>query len=258
MSNKFIKDLRLLPKRIDYFLRSEKYNRKEVFDVLKTLSPMGDVAIFGGMLRDLCFGGNSKFCSDVDIVIDTKDEEALLRKLKPYPLEFNSFGGYRINLSKWRLDVWPLSKTWAFREGYVKDATFENLVKTTFFNWDAIVYVKKNNKIYSKEIYLETLKSRILDINLEPNPNPLGAIVRSLRYLIKDDAILSPKLTNYIIKASQLFAPYDLIVTEKQRFNGNSLNETLIGDILREMKANQNRYPNKPFSMATSQLALKF
>ena len=258
MNNNLIKDLRLLPKRINYFLSSERYNRREVFDVLKTLSLLGDVAIFGGMLRDICFGGNYKFRSDIDLVIDTDDERALLKTLKVFPLEFNSLGGYRISLSKWKLDIWQLSKTWAFREGYVKDATFENLVKTTFFNWDAIVYVKKNNKIYSKEIYLETLKSRILDINLEPNPNPLGAIVRSLRYLIKENAILSPRLTNYIIEASQSFHPSDLIVVEKERFNGNSLNETLIDGIVREMKENQNSNPNKPFSMASSQLALKF
>lgn len=258
MNKIFIKDLRLLPKRINYFLKSEKYNRKEVFNVLKTLSLLGNVAIFGGMLRDLCLGGNYKFRSDIDLVIDTDDENALFKNLKVFSLEFNSFGGYRISLSKWKLDIWQLSKTWAFREGYVKNVSFDNLIKTTFFNWDAIVFVQNSNKIYGKENYLETLKSRVLDINLEPNPNPLGAVVRSLRYLIRENAILSPRLTNYIVRTSQLFNSSDLIVTEKERFNGNSLNETLIDDILREMKENQNSNPNKPFSMATSQLALRF
>lgn len=258
MNNNLIKDLRLLPKRINYFLGSEKYNRREVFDVLKTLGQLGNVAIFGGMLRDLCFGGNYKFRSDVDLVIDADDEGALLKYLKQFPLEYNSLGGYRISLSKWKLDIWQLSKTWAFREGYVKNISFENLIKTTFFNWDAIVFVQNKNALYSGKNYLEALKSRVLDINLEPNPNPLGVVVRSLRYLIKENANLSPKLTNYIIRTSQLVNSSDLVAIEKERFNGNTLSETLIDDILREMQENQNSTSNKPFSMATSQLALKF
>ena len=78
------------------------------------------VLLFGGMLRDLSLVGNVGFKSDIDLVIDTEEDESLDYLLKTYSAKRNKFGGYRLCLSKWKVDIWMLKSTWAFREGYVK------------------------------------------------------------------------------------------------------------------------------------------
>jgi hypothetical protein len=189
---------RRLKARADYFFRSRNRARGEVASFASRMAELGPVVVIGGMLRDLYLGGNRNFVSDVDLVVDPTSLSEFDRVLAQFEARKNRFGGYALKLARWRIDIWPLERTWAAVHGYVdvRDAT--DLLKVTFFDWDAITYQCDKKSINCEEHYFTKVDSRILDINLEPNPNPLGNAVRALRYAWRWNAKLAPRLARHV------------------------------------------------------------
>ncbi len=140
------------------------------------------------------------------------------------------------------MDIWEFKNTWAFIHGHVKGDGFYDLVKTTFFDWDAVVYDLYNDSIYAIPDYIERVHSGVVDLNLKPNPNAKGIISRAFRYLEKENAKLSPELALYIGK---------LIETEVH-VNANKPRQKLINDLRRYILSCK----EEPFSLKSKQLAL--
>lgn len=187
---------RALRQRINhYFRRAENYDLG-ITQVIKATQSIGATAVFGGMLRDLLLYGEEGFKSDIDLVVavDGKMLTATLAKFSPTQ---TAFGGLRVEYKHSKIDIWSLQDTWAFRNGLVQGQDFNDLVKTTFFNWDAIVYVLGEGKLLLGRNYLESIEKRVLDINLEPNPNPVGMLKRTFSRVAKDHATLAPRLAEY-------------------------------------------------------------
>src|SRR5262245_19331364 len=113
MSENLERGKRSLRRRTQHFLTADLYGRRAVGAFCERLNDVGDAAIFGGMLRDLLLEGNTKFRSDVDIVVDTGRIGALEQLLAPYAPRKTAFGGFRLFVHKWMVDVWPLEWTWA-------------------------------------------------------------------------------------------------------------------------------------------------
>jgi hypothetical protein len=114
--------------------------------------------------------------------------------------EINKFGGYGISLNRWKVDGWPLERTWAAVAGHVAISGLHDLVDVTFFDWDAILYSVANQKLVWGRSYFDRVRERVIDINLEPNPNPLGNAVRALRYAYRWDAALGKRLAAFVAK----------------------------------------------------------
>jgi hypothetical protein len=170
-------------------------------DLIKRINAeVGPAILFGGMLRDLARGGARAFSSDVDIVVDTDDSDRLhqfVHNLNAHRTR-TAFGGYRIAFGKRDVDLWTLRDTWACRSGHIRGTSPSSLVATTFFDWDAIAYDTSTREFHMLPDYFERLASGVLDVNLEANPNPVGIVVRSLRWVRHAQVTLSPRLTHYI------------------------------------------------------------
>lgn len=250
-------DANKLKERVKYFLNSPKYERSEVKKFINDLKPLGNIAIFGGMLRDLSLNKNNVFFSDVDLVIDSKEnEDVLLKFLKNYETQKNSFGGHRIFLSRWKIDLWRLESTWAFRENLIDGKDLDDLVKTTFFTWDAIVYKVNNSSVFHIENYFELLNSGILDINFEPNKNPLGIVTRALLIALKNSAKLSPNLVSYVLKHTQGISAFELFDLINENHLKNSITAENIKQILNKLKHHSSISPDLPFQVINEQLKL--
>jgi hypothetical protein len=170
-----------------------------VADLLEYLKPAGEVILFGGVLRDLALEGGRVYPSDIDIVVRTSDKERLGTLIKPHRARTNRFGGYRFSLGRWNFDVWSFSDTWAFRAGLVPGDSIDDLLRTTFFDWDAIAYVANSRRFLFGECYFEKIERRVVDINLVANPNPFGAAIRALRIYESGRGQLTPRLAKYTI-----------------------------------------------------------
>lgn len=187
-----------LEKKVKYFFSSPYRGREDVRASLHKLRRFGRLALVGGMLRDISLFGNAGFMSDLDFVIIPYDLEAFEKHMEASGAKTNRFGGYGLSSHRWQIDVWPLQKSWAHVKGHVKLSTINDLRRATFFNCDAIVYDIESRSVRASQGYFENLTQRVLEINLEPNPNPSGSSVRAVRYALLKGFQWGPKLSRYV------------------------------------------------------------
>ncbi|QFU16924.1 hypothetical protein [Microvirga thermotolerans] len=186
-----------LRERVEAYLADPALGGPEISETISRVRPLGGVAIFGGMLRDLARGGAGAFRSDVDLVVDCEAEE-LDRFVRDMPVERNKFGGYRFVGRRFVYDLWALPNTWAVRQGHVAAHALADLTKTTFFDCDAVVYDAGTRAIHWSDRYLEKLQAETVEINLEDNPNRVGVLARTLRILFDWRQSLGPQLAWYL------------------------------------------------------------
>lgn len=148
----------------------------------------GDVFLFGGLLRDMALYGRRGFSSDIDVVVDGD-----WGRLEPYLISLgareNRFGGYRLNVATWPIDIWQAAETWAVKSKLVRFQGIASLTETTVLNWDAILMNWRTRAFIYRQNYFKDLFNRDLDVVLIENPNPLGMAVRVLRHLCQKDAM---------------------------------------------------------------------
>ena len=171
----------------------------EIGGMIDRLSTVGNCAIFGGLARDFARDGRDAFKSDVDVVVhgDPKALDLLLSNMQG---RRNQFGGYRLKHGRFDFDVWPLQMTWAARAGHVKLRSLPDLTKTTFFDCDAVLFDCHTLAISRSDRFWTSIRQGIVDINLEPNPNRIGTLVRILRMRFDKKLQLTPRLSSYLAR----------------------------------------------------------
>jgi hypothetical protein len=186
--------------------------------VLVPMQNIGDTYIIGGLVRDLAFFGlNDRPISDIDIVVCC-NPRALAEFSKKIGAQKNRFGGYAATIGGARVDYWSLSATWAHRNGHVIIRRPRDLIKSTFFDWDAIIFDVKRKKIHADSNYLHRMMSRIVDINLEPTPSSKGNLVRALRRLVMWDARPARALRSFIEKTWKNYSWAEICDAESRAF----------------------------------------
>ncbi|WP_143276050.1 hypothetical protein [Brevundimonas diminuta] len=190
---------RLVKRRLDHLLWHSQTERSEALrhTLRQHFASFENIAIVGGMVRDVARQGGANFCSDVDIVIDAPADEVanLAKKLSAQP---NRFGGFGADTPGWKVDFWALETTWALKAGHTSINSLEDVTKATFFDTDSVIYNIWNRTIHCSDGYFELLTQNSIDINLEPNPSPTGNLLRALRRLNAWKAKPGEKLINFI------------------------------------------------------------
>ena len=180
-----------LAKRVGRFLDREKRKDDHLSSLLKNMS-MRPTYLFGGIIRDIAFDGileRDGVTSDIDIVCWGRHD--FVDRLVKYgtgckDIGRNKFGGYRISTEHWKVDVWDIRNTWAFRTGEISYQSPESILKTTITNWESILvrldraYVNRASVICD-DGYFRDIAGGYLDVVLEVNPNPIGMYVRIMR-----------------------------------------------------------------------------
>jgi hypothetical protein len=226
----------VLRKRIERFLVAPKYG-PEVSDVIGHLSELGRVAVFGGTIRDLALFGATASPRDIDLVVECDGVRDLSDSLMRFRPQRNRFGGFRFRTERWSFDVWRVQDTWAVREGLVKGCVVEDLVRTTFFDWDAVLYTQKFGELTALPNYFDRLSSLIVDINLQENPNPLGSLIRTLRIMALGRARLGKRLMLYAWEQLSRFGDDAIVAAELQAFQRNCLSLDRLESIRKRLAA---------------------
>lgn len=208
-----------LRKRLSYFFELSARARTEVHEFAEGLLELGAVVVIGGMIRDLLLEGNRTFKSDVDFVVQPDSVEQFERIMTLAGARRNRFGGYSLELSRWKVEVWPLERTWAAVNGHVSVRTLEDLTRVTFFNWDAVVYSLADRRLVTAPSYFHSLNDKHLDVNLSPNPNPLGNAVRAIRYAARWHAGFGPALAEHVERQIADCGWSTLIEAERSSFD---------------------------------------
>lgn len=242
----------LLQRRIHSVVAS--YSKPELTRLFDRLDKCGTVILFGGVLRDLSLGTPKAFKSDIDVVVSECDERELARVARTYNATTNRFGGYRIALKRGSVDLWPLSRTWAFQVGALSGNQPEDLIKTTFFSWDAIAYVWRSRQIVASERYFEQTCARVVDLQFPDNPNPLGLLVRTLRIIVTKRAALTMRLARFTLMRIEHHSVRQILDAERRGFACIYLTVELVQRIHRALtdyllRSNE----HVPFRMATAE-----
>lgn len=199
--------------------------RKSIAEFLNFLSdvvPSGDVYLFGGVLRDVALFGRRGFTSDIDLVVEGNWRHCA-QYLGSLGAHQNKFGGFRLELAGWPVDIWNATDTWAIKHGFVTYKNIASLTETTVLNWDAILMNWRTGAFVCREGYLDDLRERMLDVVLAPNPNPLGMVVRVFRHLCSKDARKITGSAARFLAESTARHSYAEITREELRSYGNSM-----------------------------------
>jgi hypothetical protein len=222
-------DQKAAKKRIRRFFDEPMAERRAVGHFIDEVSVCTDVFVFGGALRDISLLGAPSFASDVDTVVHVHDREVFTDILGRYEAVQNKFGGHRVRFGRWSFDVWEVSRTWAFAEGFVEARSPLSLLETTFFNWDAILYDWRSGSLHYGQNYFSDLSQKYLELVLEDNPNAVGALVRTLRTLCLSDEIQTgPKLSSFVVSRLEEISNEEILSYEARSFASKRLSDKFL------------------------------
>ena len=197
-------------------------------DYLCDTLPAGELYLFGGVLRDLAMFGRKGFVSDFDLVVEG-DWAHLTKYLERLGASRNRFGGYRLYVEKWPMDIWAARETWAIREGFVQYRGIESLTKTTILNWDAILLNWRSRELVCRPDYFHEIQQHLMDVVLTENPNPLGAAVRAFRHLCSKDAEkLTVAAARYLAGAAKRHSPESIVRAEVASYRSRVIDPAVL------------------------------
>lgn len=199
-----------LRKELRYFFHEPKrWNRPGVDRLRKALKTFRDqpwdAYVFGGLLRDVAHhGAYSAFPRDIDIVVNEESIDVIAEAFDKGEEDLNQFGGLALNFGGWKVDVWALKETWAFKERpqfHVRQR-IEDLPRTTFLNVEAVAAELtpspgQPRKIYERGFF-QAMRECVLDVNFELNPYPNYCLLRAFLGAFRLRFKMGPRLLHYI------------------------------------------------------------
>jgi len=218
-------------------------------DFITDAIPDGDVYLFGGVLRDLALLGKKGFNSDIDLVVEGNWSH-LVTHLLHLKASKNKFGGYRLMLGGWPIDIWNAKDTWAIKQRIVPYKGISSLINTTVLNWDAILMNWRTREFICKNNYFDELSSRVLDIILVENPNPLGMATRVFRHFcLKDAKKITPSAVRYMANCAKYYSFEELKSAEIRSYN-NTIIERAVHSFFGHIDISKDKSISHEFNIA--------
>lgn len=225
----------------------------DLLNHISEILPNSEIYLFGGVIRDLALFGRDGFNSDIDIVVDG-DWINCKEYLHSLGATLNKFGGFRIEVAGWPIDIWNAQETWAIRQGLIEFNGISSLTKTTILNWDAVLMNWDTRKIICEPNYLDSLKERQMDIVLRENPNPLGATTRVFRHLCAKDAkSITQNTAEFLANSTSLYSLKQIKQYELSS-HGNTIIESAIFSLFKRVKELENLEIRERFEIASRAL----
>ncbi len=161
--------------------------------------------VFGSILRGWALDGPNAQVRDLDVVVMDGDFDRVVAEFSERIVRRTRFGGLVLRVGAWRVDVWPLQETWAIRAGLLREATIDALLRSTFFNIEALALTVRSGP-GSPELVLAdfgalaAISDRLLDVNLEANPYPDLCVIRTFLISSSMGFDLAPRLALYVAR----------------------------------------------------------
>ena len=171
-----------------------------LFDLFKSNEDLlGEIYLFGGVIRDCALYGNISSESDFDFVVSASSED-IEKFLQYFDYKKNKFDGYRFFFGGRQVDIWALDKTWALKRRRYLGNVPSSLLKTTFFTVDAAIYRLNDGMLFLSKNFVNSIAEGVVRINLEENPFPKFAALRANKLNKEKGLDIDKKLFDYIKK----------------------------------------------------------
>lgn len=186
--------------------------------ILPFIQSLGSAVLIGGAIRDVARAGRDAFSSDLDFVVYGCDRGEFVAAMEAKQGIRNRFGGYALDCFSLKIDVWHLEDTWAHTAGHVSVSGPADLLNCTFFDWDSVLFDINGMKLVLSHDYLDRLRSKIMDIRLENNPNTIGSLVRALRRAAMWNVYFGPRLTDFCKRNLTRFQWSEVVDLDQRAF----------------------------------------
>jgi hypothetical protein len=229
-------------------------NVASFLDFISDAVPDGDVYLFGGVLRDLALLGRKGFNSDIDLVVEGNWSNVVsyIHSLNAHK---NKFGGYRLQVGGWPIDIWSAKDTWAIKQGLVTYNGIASLTDTTVLNWDAILMNWRTRNFIYRTNYFEQIKDRVLDVVLLENPSPLGMAVRVFRHFcLKDAKKITASAATYMARCAKTFSFQEIKDAEFKSYRNNVIQRPIYS-FFKNINTSDDLDIKHQFSIATNIVA---
>ena len=245
-----------LKKRLDRFFFDSVPARTGLSKFVTDLTEITEAYAFGGLIRDIAFDGTRKFASDVDIVY-RGESEAVTRFIQCFPYKTNKFGGARIEVQSWLIDIWPVEQTWAFSTGAQDYSCVQSLLNTTITTWDSALYSLNDKSLILGDKFFSGMESGTLDLVLAENPNRLGLLVRLMRHLSGERVkAITPTVSELLMRALQDHRACEIVEYEGESYEQRLLTEDFIKSVRTALTSTNDECENR--SWENRQLCLGF
>lgn len=193
---------------------------EEVLNLIYKLEEYSSVYLFSGIIRDFFVSPNNSF-RDIDLIYDTDNNLVIEELFLDYKFNKNSFGGYKILINNYTVDIWNLKDTWGLKKGQL---TFEfnylnKLPDTAFFNFSSIVYSLNENSFIIGKPFLNFLQRKEIDLVMEENPFPELCVINTIYFKKRLNFKLSNKLIDYITNQIEQVRISDLFYIQIKHYN---------------------------------------
>lgn len=202
--------------------------------------------LFGGAIRDV-YLNRAAAIRDIDLVIADPDIATLRQACTPHIVRSTRFGGLQLCIDGIHVDVWPLSNTWAFRTGRVGSPAITRLSATTFLNIEGVVAdieftgARASVDVVDSDAFFDSVRSRMLEINLADNPFPDLCVVRSLVLALDTGFQLGPDLVTFIAQRAKRSRLADLLTIQQAHYGTVRIEESTLEAALEQVVAHASR-----------------
>lgn len=194
--------------------------------LLKSCNEVGEAFLFGGMVRDLIFGYSGKF-GDLDIFVSGPLDIDFALSLARTSRRTN-FGGIRLVIGKFDVDIWELPKSNAFRMQKGRAVSIPALLDTVCFSTDAVaISLLEPKRVFSTEKFRSTVRSRKFTFVSAPIEVELLQAVRVARLIIKNEVLPDRAVASYFLRAVDLYG-WDKLVNAEAKWKGRRVLDSLL------------------------------
>lgn len=197
--------------------------------LLKASNEVGEAYLFGGLVRDALLGSSGVF-GDVDIFVSGPLDEETAERVSRVHRRTN-FGGMRLVVGRYDVDIWELAKSVAFRFERGPEKSVRGLLSTVCFSTDAVAVSLLTGRVLADSSFNRTVKTKVFEFVSRPPALEILQVVRVGRICVKNGVRPDREISKYFVDGVDAFGVGGLIAAE-QKWKGRRLLDERIVRIL--------------------------
>jgi hypothetical protein len=188
--------------------------------LLESCNKIGEAYLFGGLVRDALIGSAGVF-GDVDIFVSGPLDSEFAEHISRIHRRTN-FGGMRLVVGRFDVDIWELAKSQAFRFERGADKSIKGLLSTVCFSTDAVAVSLVRGNVLADASFNRTLQTRVFEFVSKPTSLEILQVVRIARIFIKNSVRPNIEVCRYFADGVDAFG-IDGLVEAEQKWKGRRL-----------------------------------
>ncbi len=197
--------------------------------LIRSCNEAGEAFLFGGLVRDAMFGSSAAF-GDVDIFVSGPLDLQFAERLSRVARRTN-FGGIRLVVGRFDVDIWELPKSYAFRVERGRTISIRSLLSTVCYSTDAVAVSLVNARVIASTQFKRTVSDRVFSFISKPLGLEILQAVRMARIVVKNDVMPDREVAGYFLRALSEFGCEKILSAEAKWKGRRVLDDFLLSRV---------------------------